>query len=1056
MGGQMKRKVNTRANSELFRPAITEALERRLLFAFQAGVNFQTDDSSAPPGYLRDFGQTYGARPNGYTYGWNASNTSNVFNRDSSASPDQRYDTGALMQAGSANTWEIAVPNGSYKVKIVAGDPTDYSGTYRINAEGTLTVNGSPSSGSRWVEGTSIVTVSDVKLTLTNASGAVDNRIAFIEITDSSRIASSPSAPTGLRATAAGVATIDLIWNDVSDNETGFRIERSTSPTTGFSEIEITAPGATFFSDTNRATSTTYYYRVRSTNGAANSSYSPVVSDNTFSSTAQRPYNIANAAWAVGSTSGATIQAEDFDAGGTGLAYNESDTTNIGGLYRVGYVDITRYAESANKYFVGWSVPGEWLEYTVNVSTAGTYNLDFSAGYAGAPGTFYLEVDGVDVTSSLQVPNTGGADTFQSVTKTGVELTAGNHVLRVVADTEAGTGFGVGNFNVFKLTRVATQATPAAPSNLVATVASTTQINLSWSDLSSNETGFKVDRATSSDFASGFATVNVGAGVTSYNVAGLSGNTTYYFRIRSYNANGNSSYTSTVISRTSAPLAPSGLNATAASASRINLTWTDNSGIESAFEIDRATNASFTSGLATFTASRNATSFAATGLANDTTYYFRVRATNAVGDSANSSVDSATTSGSVTGDITLTATPVSESRIDLSWEGVAGATAYRIEISNDGSSFYQSETVDATGTTAIADGFYAGQHFYFRVVAVGASGNLAGSNVAGATTPGGTPPPAPLIAGQVGDPDAPVPTASATAKPRILVAFNGAYPAPLLRTLDTFGNRWFEKIVRESGNSLKSPVVNEENRVTYRDTDWNLAYQDLLERLDADSDFEITETEANAVDIVVAGFSWGGVAAANLTNRLREDFAFVPATEGDNMYRILVDIPVKLLVTVDPVLQAITRVVRFQHGLVEPNVGRLVNFYQRKGGGTTFGLWPAAGDGSSDAFNPITKVGEFPYLMNPGFSALLKGTTLRENLTDTNVVQANVTGFGARYASNVRFFDNDPLEETGPFNANLTAGTTQHDTMPFYVRGSTDAAFDGMFNVLKEIDDAWS
>jgi hypothetical protein len=70
--------------------------------------------------------------------------------------------------------------------------------------------------------------------------------------------------------------------------------------------------------------------------------------------------------------------------------------------------------------------------------------------------------------------------------------------------------------------------------------------------------------------------------------------------------------------------APSGLAASAASSSQIDLTWTDNSQNEATFEIDRATNSTFTTGLVTTTAALNATGASITGLTAGTQYYFRI------------------------------------------------------------------------------------------------------------------------------------------------------------------------------------------------------------------------------------------------------------------------------------------------------------------------------------------------------------------------------------------------------------------------------------------------
>jgi hypothetical protein len=53
---------------------------------------------------------------------------------------------------------------------------------YKIDAEGVLTVNGTPTSGNRWVEGTQTVQVTDGRLTITNAVGASNNKICFVEV----------------------------------------------------------------------------------------------------------------------------------------------------------------------------------------------------------------------------------------------------------------------------------------------------------------------------------------------------------------------------------------------------------------------------------------------------------------------------------------------------------------------------------------------------------------------------------------------------------------------------------------------------------------------------------------------------------------------------------------------------------------------------------------------------------------------------------------------------------------------------------------------------------
>ena len=148
-------------------------------------INFQPSGAPVPAGYLADTGASFGNRGNGRSYGWNANNTSGVRDRNAANSPDQRFDTLAYLQRTFNRTlrWELALPNGSYRVRVVAGDPTSFDSVYRVQAENVLVVNGTPTSANRWVDASATVTVSDGRLTITNGSGARNNKICFLEVT---------------------------------------------------------------------------------------------------------------------------------------------------------------------------------------------------------------------------------------------------------------------------------------------------------------------------------------------------------------------------------------------------------------------------------------------------------------------------------------------------------------------------------------------------------------------------------------------------------------------------------------------------------------------------------------------------------------------------------------------------------------------------------------------------------------------------------------------------------------------------------------------------------
>jgi hypothetical protein len=143
-----------------------------------------------------------------------------------------------------------------------------------------------------------------------------------------------------------------------------------------------------------------------------------------------------------------TVQFERYDVGGEGVAYHDTTAGNSGGLYRSNSVDIGATSDAGGGYNVGWVHAGEWLKYTVKVATTGTYSFDVRVAQNGSGGTFHIEVDGTNVTGSIAAPNTGGWQVWKTLTRTGIALAAGTHVIRVVMDAD-GTGGSVANFNWF-------------------------------------------------------------------------------------------------------------------------------------------------------------------------------------------------------------------------------------------------------------------------------------------------------------------------------------------------------------------------------------------------------------------------------------------------------------------------------------------------------------------------------------------------------------------------------------------------------------------------------
>jgi len=177
-----------------------------------------------------------------------------------------------------------------------------------------------------------------------------------------------------------------------------------------------------------------------------------------------------------------TVEAEAFDNGGEGLAYHDTDATNNGGAYRSGGVDIEASAPGGND--VGWVAPGEWLAYTVSIPTAGNYMAQFRVASYGAGGSFHLEVGGINVTGPVTVPDTGGWQTWQTVSKPAA-LPAGRQVARLVMDTPGANA--VGNFDWFAISALS-QGT-ALPARIAAADFDSGSEGLAYHDDSAGNTG---------------------------------------------------------------------------------------------------------------------------------------------------------------------------------------------------------------------------------------------------------------------------------------------------------------------------------------------------------------------------------------------------------------------------------------------------------------------------------------------------------------------------------------------------------------------------------------
>ena len=458
---------------------------------------------------------------------------------------------------------------------------------------------------------------------------------------------SPPAAPSNLTATAVSSSRINLAWADNATNETGFWIERSTNGVT-FSAIAIVGTNSTSFSITNLPSSTANWFRVRAWDGANYSAFSNVAQATTQPAPAAPSGLIA-----------VTVSSSRID-----LAWTDNATSEAG-------FKIERSADGATFSQVA-QLPANTTAY---------------AATGLAPDTTYMfRVRAYDGSNNSDYSNTASATT-----------TLG----------------------------------PGAPSNLTATAASSSRIDVAWTDNAANESGFKVERST--DGVNFTQIAILPANTNAYASTGLTPDTTYTYRVRAYDGTNNSGYSNTASATSaSAPGGPADLTASALSSSRVFLAWSDNSTNESGFWIERSTNGVAFSAVGI--AGTNATSYTATYLAASTAYWFRVRAYEGTTYSEYTNVVTVTTQPAPSAPTILTATVTAPGKIKLAWaDNATYESGFWIERSTNGVTFSTIALVGPNTTAYTNAGLVSGTTYFFRVRAYDGPNYSAYSNLASAT-----------------------------------------------------------------------------------------------------------------------------------------------------------------------------------------------------------------------------------------------------------------------------------------------------------------------------------
>jgi len=183
---------------------------------------------------------------------------------------------------------------------------------------------------------------------------------------------------------------------------------------------------------------------------------------------------------------------------------------------------------------------------------------------------------------------------------------------------------------------------------------------------------------------------------------------------------------------TEPPDSPSSLTVTTISDTRIDLSWTDNADNENEFKIERGPNGLSFTEIATVTT--DLTTYNDTGLDASTTWHYRVKAANSLGDSGYSNIASTTTGPAAP--IHLAAVARTSTEVILFWKDISSdEEGFKIERSPDGITFSEIASIDPGSSTYTDENLTEATSYFYRILAFNDNGNSAYTPVSSPTTP---------------------------------------------------------------------------------------------------------------------------------------------------------------------------------------------------------------------------------------------------------------------------------------------------------------------------------
>ncbi len=589
-----------------------------------------------------------------------------------------------------------------------------------------------------------------------SSNGTINNGILTVAAASNNSI---PAAPFSFRANTQSKTSISLSWQDNSNNEQGFKIERS-QVNDSQSFVQVATASAfnprypddyAYYQNTGLAVNTTYYYRIRAYNAYGNSSYTQVAQAKTLANALPAPAAPSN------------LQAIALSSRNISLTWQDNSNNEIQfGIYRSnsssGPFDWScAYPEAnATSAYDGMAItPGATYYYRANAyneegTTSSYSNIANVTTPLAAPGHLATtSISSSQINLAWQDNNVfeagfklerklGESGSFTEIASLAANIVSYNNTGLVANNTYYYRIKAYSSKTVSDYSNIAVGNTfitiPEAPSNLVAKAIPVNHVSLRWQNNAINVKGIKIERGTNSEGPySERASLDPSA--VSYEDLGVSGGTTYYYRIYAFNDHGNSGY-SNIVSAKAGTLATINLTGNAVRIDQINLAWTDTALEENGFTIERA-NAAAGPFSQIGSAGVNATQYSSTGLNPNTNYYFRVRAYDRLGFSDYSNVATIKTLDRPPAPLNLFANTVNTTSISLDWQDTINDTGYKIERSTSATSgFAQIATTPIDVVSFTSANCTANTTYYFRVRANTTIGESYYSSIASANTTG--------------------------------------------------------------------------------------------------------------------------------------------------------------------------------------------------------------------------------------------------------------------------------------------------------------------------------